>query len=185
MKPGRYEWVRGDMSFVPLVAPPPAGFDCGSTAQNDFLYREALPSRRARISFTYLAYLHDEHFGYLTLAPDSLELLARQRPRGFKKYPRCSALKILQMAVDQRYHGRGFGKALLDIAVGVAERAVSPVPFRFITLDAVPEQVGFYQSYGFVRSELRDEERRARLAARGLDTSHLATSMHLDLTERF
>ncbi|MDB4948573.1 MAG: putative acetyltransferase [Gemmatimonadetes bacterium] len=176
------KWSYDDLSFVRLSSPAPAEFDCGSAAQNDFLLRHALTAHEEQVSATYLGYLAGQCFGYVTLAPDSLETLPRERPRRVKRWPRIPALKILQMATDLRFQGRGLGSALVQFAVFVGCEA-DRVPYRYLTLDAVPERVGWYQRRGFTVSELRQRERIARLTDAGGDPGHLPVSMHMDLRD--
>jgi GNAT superfamily N-acetyltransferase len=175
-------WSYDDLSFVRLSSPPPPEFDCGSVAQNEFLLRDALTAHEERVSATYLACLRDECFGYVTLAPDSLETLTRERPKRVRRWPRVPSLKVLQMAVDLRFQGCGLGAALVQFAVFVGCEA-GRVPYRYLTLDAVPERVAWYHRRGFAVSQLRQRERIARLTEAGGDPGLLPVSMHMDLRD--
>jgi len=66
----------------------------------------------------------------------------------YEYYP---AVKIARLMVDNRYRGeRGFGRTLVDFALGIARTEICPaVGCRFVVVDAKKESVGFYEKCGF------------------------------------
>lgn len=94
------------------------------------------------------------------------------------------ALKIAQLAVDRRFAGYGLGKFLVSLAVEFARDTRTSMGCRFITLDAEPALIGWYESIGFHRN-LEEQLSRTRLALEsGRDISSLPVSMRFDLRER-
>lgn len=172
-------WEYSDLTFGRLIQPP-SRFDCGSAAQTDFLLHEALPAQVERLSATYLGSVRGMVFGYATLACDSLETYTRERPKAARGWPRIPALKILQMGVDVRFQGIGLGSSLVQFSVLLAGQP-RDIPFRFVTLDAVPERAEWYRRRGFTPSKLRQKERIARVVAAGGDPTLIPVSMHYDL----
>ena len=87
---------------------------------------------------------------YYTIASASISTpdLPPDDARRLPRYPTMPAVRIGRLAVDQRYQGRGLGKALLADAT---MKAMTAAPASFALLvDAKDEQaVNFYKHHGF------------------------------------
>lgn len=87
---------------------------------------------------------------YYTIASASVSTpdLPPEDAKRLPRYPTMPAVRIGRLAVDQRYHGRGLGKALLADA---AIKAITAAPASFALLvDAKDDQaVNFYKHHGF------------------------------------
>lgn len=63
------------------------------------------------------------------------------------------AVKIARLLVDERYrgdNGRGFGRYLVDFALGIARNEICPaVGCRFVVVDSKRESEKFYERCGF------------------------------------
>lgn len=118
---------------------------------NDFLKNDALNSQDVLISRTYLCYYEEALVGFLTLVTDTIEVKLIETSDGvdgyqYSKYP---CIKIVRVAVDKEYAGKGIGRFLLLWAVGTVYRVSRVVGCRYITVDAKKESIQFYQKNGF------------------------------------
>jgi ribosomal protein S18 acetylase RimI-like enzyme len=76
----------------------------------------------------------------------------------YRQYP---AIKIARLATDKSLQGRGLGRQLIDLAVGIARSVVGErVGCRFVVVDSKKNSVGFYERCGF--TILDTEENRSR-----------------------
>jgi GNAT superfamily N-acetyltransferase len=130
----------GDAAFTPLKI---------------FLQKRALEFERQSLARTYAAFQVEPRkvLGYITrvcgeVVTDAADacLIAGVDYR-YKHYP---AVKIARLAVDQSVQGAGLGKYLVDLALGIAKREVSPsVGCRFVMVDSKKNSVKFYERCGF------------------------------------
>lgn len=139
-----------DYSFGP--------FDCGEADLNDFLLADAKDYASQLLAVTYLIESTDGVAAYFALSNDSISLSDSDKAtwRRIKKdfphrkhrndYP---AVKIGRLAVDRRYQGRQIGTSIIDF-VKKTFVTNNRTGCCFITVDAVPEAVGFYESNGFL-----------------------------------
>jgi GNAT superfamily N-acetyltransferase len=157
---------------------PPAGFDCGRDAQNRFLRDSALRDQQEWLSCTYLHYVHGICAAFATVCMDSLPLGTREKPKSVR-YKYVSALKLAQLGVDRRFQGLGIGREVIADVVALARLAAVAYGCRYVTLDAQPELVGWYQAHGFVINKLQQSQRIQALGGRG--AGEIPVSMRLDL----
>ncbi|HEX5723913.1 MAG TPA: hypothetical protein VFX98_00530 [Longimicrobiaceae bacterium] len=170
------------MEIRRLDGPPLPGFDCGREEQNRFFYERAWLDQRQRISTTYLYFLRGMLAAYATVCMDSLPL-GRQERDADTLYKHVGALKLAQLGVDHRFHRYGFGRYVVGDIATLAREAGDPLGCRYLTLDAQPELVAWYERQGFVRNRLRQRERRKEAAVHGRDPDAIAVSMRFDLRE--
>ena len=136
-----------------------ASFTCGDADLDSFLKDDSLRLHEAHLSFTYVAIYrisedHSETVGYISLSTDALTLDGDQGEKdglpeiGFRVVP---ALKIGRLAVSESARGRirGLGMALMGAAWIRGVDLASSIALRFLTVDAYPTAVGFYQKLGF------------------------------------
>ncbi|HVQ08432.1 MAG TPA: GNAT family N-acetyltransferase [Allosphingosinicella sp.] len=130
----------GDPAFTPLKI---------------FLQKHALDYERQSLARTYGAFRVNPRkvAGYVTLVcgevitDDGDQCLVAGLKYRYKQYP---AVKIARLAVDQTVQGLGLGKALVDLALGIAKREISPsVGCRFVVVDSKRNAVPFYERCGF------------------------------------
>lgn len=180
MSVGDPGWTLDDLVVHPLEGEPPAGFDCGRDDQNNFLYGLARRYHEADIGRTYLVFIKGMLAGYLTVANDSILLGHRERDPGIQ-HPSIPAMKLAQLGVDLRFRGSGLGRVLVSMAVSLALETRGIAACRYLTLDAQPDLVPWYESQGFVRNRVAQNERIRRAAERNTDPAALPVSMRLDL----
>jgi ribosomal protein S18 acetylase RimI-like enzyme len=130
----------------------PDKFSCGVAALDLYLARQATQDLRRRVSACFVAIEvgSGKIAGYYTLAAGGVPLtdlpdsLAKKLPR----YPSVPVARVGRLAVDQAFHGRKLGGALLADAAVRATR--SEVAVFALVVDAKDEAaVKFYRHHGF------------------------------------
>jgi ribosomal protein S18 acetylase RimI-like enzyme len=145
------------MTF-PFRLEPPGGkhdrssFRCGEDPLDRYLQTQVTQDIRRRIANCFLALetVTSNIAAYYTISAASIPLvdLPPDETRRLPRYPTVPAVRIGRLAVDQRFHGRGLGAALLADA---ATRALKADAAAFTLLvDAKNEAgVAFYRRFGF------------------------------------
>lgn len=168
---------------VKLEGPPEPGFDCGHHEQNAFLYERAWPDQVEMISVTYLYYLHGMFAAYATVLMDGVSLSFRERGTRIR-YETIGATKLAQLAVDQRFQGRRLGEWVVAHVTMIAHRAGHVLGCRYVTVDARPGLITWYQRQAFELNKLMQERRIWFAREKNRDLDHLPTSLRLDLKGR-
>ena len=141
----------GDSAFTPLKT---------------FIQRHALEYERQSLGRTYAAFRPEPQkvLGYITLVcgevvtGDDDGCLIEDVDYRYHQYP---AIKIARLAVDRSVQKFGLGRQLLDLALGVAKREVSPsVGCRFVMVDSKKNAVRFYEKCGFTMLDTPANRRR-------------------------
>ena len=128
-------------------------FSCGNADLDDYLKKYAHQNHVNNISKTYLL-IDDEHensiVGYVTLCATSIR--PDHLPKDYLKLPKylVPAIKIARLAVDSRYQGQHFGKALLHYAFKKSITTSISVGVKLVVVDAKEESKSFYEKYGFI-----------------------------------
>lgn len=129
--------------------------DAAFTPLKNFLRRHALEFERQSLARTYAAFQVEPRrvLAYITLVcgevviDDGDTCLIEGIDYQYKQYP---AVKIARLAVDRSIQNAGLGRQLVDLALGIAKREVSPsVGCRFVMVDAKKNAVRFYERCGF------------------------------------
>jgi len=140
------------------------GFDCGDEPLNNYLRRHAwINQQKSSIGVTYVAVDEAEPgvvLGYFTLAASSIPRgrLPKKLARGLPPYD-LPMILLARLAVDQRFTGKGLGRALLAEAFRIALRVADEVGCRSMVTDAYRDKIEWYAKYGFVPIEGASEER--------------------------
>lgn len=162
-----------------LEGEPPSDFDCGREAQNRFLHSLAWADQQEWLSCTYLHFVRGICVAYATVCMDALLLGTREKPKSIP-YRFVGALKLAQIGVDRRFQGRGIGREVIADVVYLARHAAARYGCRYISLDAHPDLVGWYEKHGFVINKVAQKQRVEAFAGK-TDPSQLPVSMRLDL----
>jgi len=173
-------WNLYDVEARVIAGQPPAGFDCGRDAQNEFLYRRAWRDAKAGVSVTHFFIVRGFLAAYVTLMMDRIALGPEEKPKGVS-WRLVPALKIAQLATDLRFAGHGLGRTLVSFAIEYARGIRTGIGCRFVTLEAEPDLVGWYGSLGFESSVEEQAARRAHAVATGRDPDALPVTMRFDL----
>ena len=163
-----------------LDGPVEAGFDCGREEQNRFLYERAWLDQEAQVSVTYLHYVQGILAAYATVCMDALPLGRREREPGVL-YQDIGALKLAQLGVHLSFQGAGLGRLVVADVIALARDEAPRVGCRYVTLDAQPDLVPWYERRGFRRNLLRQDQRILDAVKHGRDAERIAVSMRFDL----
>jgi GNAT superfamily N-acetyltransferase len=142
---------------VPLSPPEPLSerhdfgdFHCGEPTLDDWLRRRARANETSGASRTYVVCAGDQVVGYYALA--SGVVLPESAPGRFRRnMPNPIPVAVLaRLAVDERWHGKGIGRALFRDAAMRVDHAASSIGIRGIVVHAISEQAkSFYIALGF------------------------------------
>jgi GNAT superfamily N-acetyltransferase len=160
-----------------MDGPPERGFDCRRAEQTEFFHECAWDDQQAQLSVTYLYYFRGILAAYATVCTDSIPLSRRERDPSVR-YREVSAIKLAQLGVHHSFQGIGLGRvAVLKLARDISLR----VGCRYVTLDAQPDLVGWYETQAFVRNLYRQEQRIRDAVEHRRDPDTIAVSMRFDL----
>jgi GNAT superfamily N-acetyltransferase len=129
-------------------------FDCDDADLNDFIRTDSQRYSAEYLSHTRIALHNGVIIGYITLLADAIILKSSEKRRLFTFHHQVytfPALKIGRLGVHRDKQRDGVGKSLLKYAIGVVVRLNQDmnVGCRFITVDAYPKSVSWYQYHGF------------------------------------
>ncbi|SRR6266566_4057923 len=132
-------------------------FDCEDADLNEFLKVDCPKYKEQKLSHTKVAVYSGQAVAYLALLADSISLEITERERLVQKnvtVQHIPALKIGRLAVHRDFKGQDIGTALIKYSIGVAFRMNDDlnVGCRFLTVDAYPGSIRFYEKVGFKRS---------------------------------
>lgn len=163
-----------------LDGQPEPGFDCSRLEQTAFFYDWAHADHEAMLSATYRYYVSGIQAAYATVCMDALPLDRSERDGGVR-FQEVSALKLAQLGVDHSFQGMGLGSLVLADVVGFARNVAEYIGCRYVTLDAQPDLVGWYQRFGFKRNNLRQKRRMEDARTHGRDPDSITVSMRYNL----
>lgn len=129
-------------------------FDCGDTDLNDFVRNDCQSYQEHCLSHTRVAVHDGVLVGFLTLLADSIILKTPEKKHLFDFHDKLMyfpAMKVGRLGVVQNLQKGGVGTALLKYAIGIAVRMNTElnVGCRFITVDAYPRSISWYEDRGF------------------------------------
>ncbi len=130
-------------------------FDCGDKDINEFLKKDALLYQEKKIATTTLFILNEEVIGFFSAAADSLKLKIEEKEGhkiGEKPIQEFPAIKIARIGRDMKYRGQDIGANILKWAIGYILSCSDMIAVRFITVDAYPNKVSWYEQFGFVHN---------------------------------
>ena len=139
----------------------PKDFSCGTSLFDNFVNKGGLKKALKSENLHATGLVVDGNFGgYLTV---TLSILDRPRVLTFLKQqtnqpPQIPVVKILMIAVDERFQKRGMGMMLMAEAFNRAFKIHQTVPVKGIYLDAGPGTVPFYKMFGFQALDKATEE---------------------------
>ncbi|HSU15997.1 GNAT family N-acetyltransferase [Longimicrobium sp.] len=165
-----------------MEGPPPARFDCGRSDQNAFFHGYSWSDQQASLSTTYLIWRSGILAGFVTVSMSVVALDPRERDPVIR-FRDVSALKLLQLGVDRAFQGSGLGRYAVRWALGLGQIVGEKVACRYVTLDAQPDLVLWYERQGFVPNKLAQKRRIADALQHGRDPERIAVSMRFDLRD--
>lgn len=171
-----------DIVIQVLRGEPEAGFDCGRDAQNRFFYDWAWRDFQAQVTVTYLYYVKGVLAAFAAVSMDSVSLGRRERGLDIR-FQDAPAAKLAQLAVHRSFQRTGLGRRVVADVIELAREEGTRVGCRYVTLDAQPDLVGWYESQGFDYNHLRQAERILDALMHGREPERIAVSMRFDLRE--
>lgn len=121
-------------------------------AQLDHFFRTFAGQNQFKhhVGVTYVAVDGEKILGFTTVSTGSLEseALPQARRKHLPRYP-LPVLRLARLAVTVEAHGRGVGAKLLRAVFHIALELKDRVGCVAVVVDAKPDAVGFYESYGF------------------------------------
>lgn len=134
-----------------------------------FLQRHAQEYERQSLARTYAAFgaTSGRVSGYITLVCGEVVTGDSDGPlvedEGLKYlYHQYPAVKIARLAVDTRVRQKALGRALVQLALGVAADTICPaVGCRFVMVDSKKPAVPFYEKCGFTLLDTEANRNRA------------------------
>lgn len=136
-----------------------ANFDCvtdgdddviaaHSRTMNEFLQIESIQQQSVKMSTTILLYYTGHLAAYVSICTDAIQLKDDEaKEEGSRKT--APAIKIARLAVDKNWRGYGFGELLIEYVRDLCNDLSDKVGVRYITLDAFPHRVSYYEKLGF------------------------------------
>ena len=130
-------------------------FDCEDEDINDFIKNEALLYQEKKVANTTIFIYNEDIIGFCSIAADSLKLKVPEKiqhevdGKPIKEFP---AIKIARLGRDKKYKSLKVGEGILKWALGHILECSDMVAVRFVTLDAYPERVGYYEDLKFIRN---------------------------------
>ena len=128
-------------------------FDCGVPALNLYLRNYALQNQKKGIVRNYVTTRADNKavvaYYSLVYAAIDQKLLPAKLVKGLSKYD-IPVMLLARLAVDQREHGKGLGKALLKDAILRTMQAAEIAGLKLLLVHAKDDAAAeFYRKHGF------------------------------------
>ena len=131
-------------------------FDCGDEDINDFLRKDALIWQKARIAITRVFTYQGDIIGFYCASADSLRLNQEEKDNektiNKKRIRELPAVKIGRLGRSVNYKQCYLGKFILEWAIGHIINISKEIGVIYVTVDAYPRRVGWYEKSGFVKN---------------------------------
>jgi hypothetical protein len=132
-------------------------FNCGDQDLNEFLKVDSFNYKEKKLANTTLVIYQEKVIGFFSLCTDAIKLDPDEKEeyniknKPISEYP---SVKIARLGVDINFQKKGVGSILIKLAIGlIRDRLNEHIGCRFITVDAYPDKISFYEKYNFVRNQ--------------------------------
>ena len=128
------------------------GFDCGRDSLNQWFRCNAWRNQQSGASRTSVMCDAETHeiAGYVSLSTAQIERAYLPKPAQRNQPDPLPAILLGQLAVDRRYQGRGYARALMWFALTTAVRFSKDIGcFGVLTHPLDDELRAFYRRFGF------------------------------------
>ncbi len=130
-------------------------FNCGDENLNKYIRSHAQLNDQNNLSKTFICCDKDDVVGFVTLCSSQIEF--QEMPNSYQqtmpKYP-VPAIKIARLAIDNKYQGQGYGKALLQFAFKKILQVSISTGVKLVVVNAKDSSKKFYERFGFI--EIKD-----------------------------
>ncbi len=133
-----------------------SNFDCEDSDINEFLKKDALGYQENKVATTTIFIHKDEIIGFFSAAADSLKLRLSEKEESrleHKPIHEFPAIKIARLGRDKKYGKQLVGSNILKWAIGYIVNCSEMVAVRFVTVDAYPDKVAWYEKFRFKRND--------------------------------
>jgi GNAT superfamily N-acetyltransferase len=133
-----------------------SSFCSGNIELDRFFQRFAGQNQfRHHIGTTYVAIVGNQIAGFVTIASGEMvtETLQSVLKKPLLNYP-LPVLRMVRLAVDEKFQRKGLGKRLLKTVLMLALDMRERYGCVGVVVDAKPEAVGYYSSFGVIELEL-------------------------------
>jgi predicted N-acetyltransferase YhbS len=127
-------------------------FDCGRDSLNQWLRRHGRPNQESGVSRTSVVCDTETGgiIGYVTLSAAQIEREHLPKSARRNRPDPIPAVLLGQLAIDHRYHGKGYARALLFFALTTAVRFSKEIGCFGVLTHPVDDGVrAFYRRFGF------------------------------------
>jgi len=127
-------------------------FDCGRDALNNWFRRHAWHNQESGVSRTSVICVSEtnEIAGYVSLSAAQIERVWLAKAQQRNRPDPIPAVLLGQLAIDQRYQGRGYARSLMFFALTTAVRLSKEVGCFCVLTHPLDDGVRtFYRSFGF------------------------------------
>lgn len=144
-----------------------------------FIRRKARLSAASKLTQTYVAKEGDSRkvIAYISVMcaevklGDAYKIVDKEDANRWESQP---AVRIARLACADTHKGKGIGKRLVEIVIGLTINSICPtVGCRFMILDAKRKSIQFYQKLGF-RLLDTEENRKSNMPVMFLDLRDIA-----------
>jgi len=130
-----------------------ANFDCGDTEMNQFFLDEAYEEQEKGLNSTTLLFFKGEIAAFVSICCDAIPLNTNEQAQIDIQRSKVPAIKIARLGKHIKFEKCSFGRFLIDYVKDLAYRLHTTVlGIRFITLDAYPDKINYYENSGFIRN---------------------------------
>lgn len=119
---------------------------------NRFLSEECFWEQKSGLNTTYLLYYRGKLAAFCSICADKISLSKSEQQTDNLPRHSVPAVKIARLGRDVQFKGYGFGKYMLDFVHRTILEAREVIGVRYMTLDAYPNKVSYYESLGYVRN---------------------------------
>ena len=127
-------------------------FDCGRESLNQWFRRHAWPNQEASVSRTSVVcdMPTGDLAGYVALSAAQIERAYLPKPAQRNRPDPIPVLLLGQLAVDRRYHGRGYARSLMLFVLATSVRVAREIgSFGVLTHPLDDDVRAFYARFGF------------------------------------
>lgn len=142
-----------------------SGFDCGDKDINDFIKNDALGYQDKKLATTTIFIYEDTLIGFFSASADSLKLIPPEKKEHEledKPIQEFQTIKIARLGRYIKYKDMKVGENILKWAIGYIIECSQMVAVRFVTVDAYPNKVVWYEEFGLKRNEDRHYIKRTK-----------------------
>ena len=130
-----------------------ADFNCDDDTLNEWLSKKALKNQKNKASQTFVICNGDKVIGYYALATGSVERMNTPKSLARNMPNPIPVIVLGRLAIDNEFHGKGLGAALLKDAIQRTIYISENVGVKALLVHAVSDAAkSFYLHHNFIES---------------------------------